>query len=637
MNYSRTKGRIRGLNSPRRNNYFYGKLLDVPHFQMEQDYFNEQRRMLNRLTIGTGVVCGLIVQARGELVCVSQGVAIDTLGREIIVPETACIDPWAITDNCTPQSQPLPKNVPQKVYLCLAYNECAADYMPLMVSDCSTDDQSSPGTIVESFCLMVHRGQPDDIVDNEALCRALTASGTSKQERRQLITEVLLEKSCFTAGGSSGGSSCVPLAEIDLLENGSIGTINMLSRRPMVYSNAVLFDLIMCLSERIEECCNPTTPPILKSLHYVSGDNQTAPVGSPVTDDLVVEVRHNGVPFDGEPVTFTIRSGGGQIGKDSASLSVNPVIVDTALGGKAPLKKWILGATGSNEVVASIADGNTTQMLSFHAKVTEVVKTLEIVSGNNQHAAENTPVPASLVVLVRENGQAKEGELVSFIVTNNGGPIGESLSTANSNDFVATSAHDGTASLPYWKLGAYDEINIVAANGANTTPDKVVFEATATEVLKIIAVEFLPTIAAPVISLIDPTTPLQFKGASRVNAIRFTFNHAVDPNTVNLNSIQIENRTTVSTLMNGRLTISPPNPPDLSAAQTVTFTLPDGWFRKGKYNVQVWGDDNPNLPRPSLPIQSASSSVRLDGDTNPSLPSGDDHEGGLFKFDFEVF
>ena len=73
--------------APVRNRYFYGKLLDVFHFEMEQNYFNEKRWLLNRLISGYGVVCGLNVTLGpdGQSVVVSPGTALDKCGREIIV------------------------------------------------------------------------------------------------------------------------------------------------------------------------------------------------------------------------------------------------------------------------------------------------------------------------------------------------------------------------------------------------------------------------------------------------------------------------------------------------------------------------------------------------------------------------
>src|SRR5206468_11586399 len=49
--------RLGTLTPPQRNKYFYGKLMDVPHFQMEQTYGNWKRWLLNRLALGEGVLC----------------------------------------------------------------------------------------------------------------------------------------------------------------------------------------------------------------------------------------------------------------------------------------------------------------------------------------------------------------------------------------------------------------------------------------------------------------------------------------------------------------------------------------------------------------------------------------------------
>ena len=45
-----------------RNRYFYGKLLTVRDFEVEQRYFIEKQRLINRLIHGVGVVCGLKVE-----------------------------------------------------------------------------------------------------------------------------------------------------------------------------------------------------------------------------------------------------------------------------------------------------------------------------------------------------------------------------------------------------------------------------------------------------------------------------------------------------------------------------------------------------------------------------------------------
>ena len=79
------------LQAPRRNRYFYGKLLDVLHLTMEQQYAIAGSAHLNRLNFGPGVLCGLGVTALnrddGHGVRVEPGVAFDALGRRIVVPD----------------------------------------------------------------------------------------------------------------------------------------------------------------------------------------------------------------------------------------------------------------------------------------------------------------------------------------------------------------------------------------------------------------------------------------------------------------------------------------------------------------------------------------------------------------------
>ena len=59
-----------------RNNYFYGKLLTVRDFEMEQHYFNIKRRLINRILHGAGVVCGLGVTVSDEAtIIIESGMA----------------------------------------------------------------------------------------------------------------------------------------------------------------------------------------------------------------------------------------------------------------------------------------------------------------------------------------------------------------------------------------------------------------------------------------------------------------------------------------------------------------------------------------------------------------------------------
>ena len=71
-----------------KNNYFYGKLLSVDDFRLEQQYGNDKRRMLNRFLYGAGVVTGMnVVAVDDTTVLIESGLALDYSGREIVIDE----------------------------------------------------------------------------------------------------------------------------------------------------------------------------------------------------------------------------------------------------------------------------------------------------------------------------------------------------------------------------------------------------------------------------------------------------------------------------------------------------------------------------------------------------------------------
>ena len=92
------------LKQPENVKFFSGQLLNVADFDQEKNYFNEKRHLLNRAIHGSGIVCGLeltkIELIKENCICgpegtvetisrwiaeLSAGVALDCLGREIIV------------------------------------------------------------------------------------------------------------------------------------------------------------------------------------------------------------------------------------------------------------------------------------------------------------------------------------------------------------------------------------------------------------------------------------------------------------------------------------------------------------------------------------------------------------------------
>lgn len=69
-----------------RNRYYKGKMLTSADFEAEQTYMNNKRSFLNMMMSGSGIVCGLNVVSLDDLsIMIESGVAIDDMGREIVV------------------------------------------------------------------------------------------------------------------------------------------------------------------------------------------------------------------------------------------------------------------------------------------------------------------------------------------------------------------------------------------------------------------------------------------------------------------------------------------------------------------------------------------------------------------------
>lgn len=139
-----------------RNRYFYGKLLTVRDFESEQKYFNDKRRMMNRLLHGSGVLTGLQVVAVDEKsVSVEMGAAIDALGREIVVPSPMTLK-LSMMDGFS--NNEYAKNV----YLCIAYDEKEKEPVHAVAnSSIRSDEINDYNRVLESYRLFIREDAPD--------------------------------------------------------------------------------------------------------------------------------------------------------------------------------------------------------------------------------------------------------------------------------------------------------------------------------------------------------------------------------------------------------------------------------------------------------------------------------------------
>lgn len=262
---------LKGLATPTRNKYFYGKLMDAFHFELEQFYGVRKRSMLNRLALGYGVLCGLQVvpTADGTQVVVGPGVCLDALGREIVVPEqTRPIDLRQVTDDCgQPAGNPLVNaNV---VHICLAYHECEAEPVPVLVGDCDSQAGCAPSIVRERYRLLVRKGAAPEIKPScgfPDLFKPLPAAVAPPPLYSELVKRI--SGPCVDPEGS-----CVVLAEINLPDGNAPITVDMINPlvRPLVYSNELLFELLLCLSKQIQ--VEPPPAPKFTTITKLSWDH----------------------------------------------------------------------------------------------------------------------------------------------------------------------------------------------------------------------------------------------------------------------------------------------------------------------------------------------------------------------------
>ncbi|HEX8140067.1 MAG TPA: DUF2793 domain-containing protein [Pyrinomonadaceae bacterium] len=137
------------IGSVKRNRYFYGKLMTVRDFSQEQLYFNSKRWLINRLLLGSGIICGLgLKSGTGDLkptqVEIEPGLAINAAGQEITVTRNSRVD-LGVLGITPPQT-----GTTKTVFLRLLYHECPDEPMP-SVNASPCDEVCESNRINETF------------------------------------------------------------------------------------------------------------------------------------------------------------------------------------------------------------------------------------------------------------------------------------------------------------------------------------------------------------------------------------------------------------------------------------------------------------------------------------------------------
>ncbi|SEB02622.1 MULTISPECIES: hypothetical protein [unclassified Mycobacterium] len=339
------------LHPPKRNKYFYGKLLDVSHMQLEQCYGIEKRRLLNRLALGPGVLCGLHVTTVGDKLAISPGVAIDHLGREIVVPVTITdIDPAHETDA---KGKRLPDKAIEDnstIYLC--YTECDGEPTPVYVSECDGAASTACSTTEERYRVVVVPGLPDDeppeLTDWQR--EQIFPRQPTEDFDRRIATLKTLGDDC----PSPPDITCVVLATVTLPSDGDPMRVDPYTYRVDVYSNTMLFELIVALADRVDRCCAKLYD---NSIEVTDGQDQSGDVSQPLPEPILLRVHdRDDAPVVGADVR--LQTTDGDLSLDNVDFATDIVATSGADGGVTVW--WRLGPdVGGQTFSAALTNGNS--------------------------------------------------------------------------------------------------------------------------------------------------------------------------------------------------------------------------------------------------------------------------------------
>ncbi len=259
-----------------RNNYFCGKLMTVRDFFAEQCYFNEKRWLINRMVHGWGVVCGLKVYEQDGKVFVTPGLAIDCCGREILVcgkdQEVRLVPEES---ECHKEQAAQGQEV-EKLVICIEYQDCKTEALHLPPIACDQKERCEFNRIRDSFKISAVLFQEPG-PQQTPLCPQ-----TSEEKAKSLHLYLCdrLREGC----PECPNSECVILATVTVDQSGNL-EIDPCSRRKLVYSNPLLYDLI--------DCFHGTLP-------HVEKINWPKPVDEPLSWGSFKNLMRN----DGLQVTF---------------------------------------------------------------------------------------------------------------------------------------------------------------------------------------------------------------------------------------------------------------------------------------------------------------------------------------------
>ncbi len=163
---------------------------------------------------------------------------------------------------------------------------------------------------------------------------------------------------------------------------------------------------------------------IPKSLKMISGDEQQGLPGEALEKSFVVEVRDQfDKPLQGAEVTFSVTSGGGTLSATSAV---------TGADGRAESILTLGPDLGTITVLAAVTGVQEGQ--TFTAEGVRILKSLKIISGDNQQGPPGRRLENPFVVEVRDQfDKPLQGVQVKFSVTAGDGTLSAAIAATDSN------------------------------------------------------------------------------------------------------------------------------------------------------------------------------------------------------------
>ncbi|MGC0416991.1 hypothetical protein [Embleya sp. AB8] len=244
---------------PVRNRFYPGKLMDVRHWYVEQDYHRQTAATLARLGLGTGVLCGLDVELGTDgALTVTPGVAVDGHGKLIVVDRPVRIDKPNQPTDCAGQATGSPVST-GTVAVLVCRHECGTEFVRMPVVDCEVREECVPSLTLERFSIRIVAQDPTPVGLTDKQCATIFPPRRGEGfDRREVVAD--------TVGHDCGcADDCVVLGTVTYAPPAA-PDLDATTSRPVVYSNRVLFDLLMCLAARVDTCCATTVPPRITAL-----------------------------------------------------------------------------------------------------------------------------------------------------------------------------------------------------------------------------------------------------------------------------------------------------------------------------------------------------------------------------------